>query len=327
MNIKKVIAIIIAIVILAINIAIIKDNFQNFTTEKLYQLTSPKSGMSESVISDGDSSSKIAVLSIEGTIIAGPQHYHLMNSLEAIRDDSTIKGVILEVDSPGGGVYESAQISDKIKQIKEETNIPFYTVMGSMAASGGYYVSAVTDKIYAMPETTTGSIGVILSSTNFSGLFEKYGVSTNVIKSGEFKDIGSSTKPMSDQDRAILQTLIDNSYNRFVNVVAQGRGMSVDTVKIIADGRVYDGQQALDLGLIDEFGYYEKALEDLSAELNIDNPQVIMYEYKEDFNGLLSLLGASYSNMNKSEIQKNIEAIQNIQTNHQNRPMYLYGGM
>lgn len=327
MNLKKLIAIIIAVIILAVNLAIIKENFRDFTVNKLNQFTKTKTDITENIISGTNSSTKIAVLGIYDTIELGDKHSQLMNSLENIRNDEDIKGVILNVETPGGGVYESAQISDKIKQIKSERNIPFYTVMGSLAASGGYYVSASTDKIYAMPETMTGSIGVIMSSTNFSGLFEKYGVKTDVIKSGEFKDIGSSTKPMSDQDREIFQKLIDNSYARFVKVVSEGRNMPIETVKMIADGRVYDGQQALELGLVDKMGYYEDALNDMIDALALDDPKIIEYEYTENIDSLLSLLGVSYSNLMKSEMQKSIDAVKNLQTTNQNKPMYLYGGM
>lgn len=325
MNIKKIIAILIAVIILVLNVAIIKNNTNNFSFDSLFSLT--QGSLIQNVISDGDASSKIAVISISGVIEDGDYHDYIMNSFENIRNDDNIAGVIMQVNSPGGGVYESAEISDKIKQIKTEKDIMFYTVMGSVAASGGYYVSALSDKIYAMPETMTGSIGVIMSTLNYSGLLEKYGVSSEVIKSGEFKDIGSSTKIMSESDRAILQTMVDSSYNRFVNLVAEGRNMSVEEVKSIADGRIYDGAQAKELNLVDEFGYYEDALRDIKQALAIDNPQVISYEYKESFNGLLSLFTKSYINMNKSELQRNLDALKNIQTNTNNKPMYLYGGM
>lgn len=326
MNWKKMVALLIAILILMLNVFIVKEKIMNFSGGGLTDF-SKKPEYTESVIEHGDYNSQIAVITIDDVIVDGYKHEQFMQSLESIRESSNVKGVILSVDSPGGGVYESAEIADKILQIKSEKSIPFYAVMGGTAASGGYYVSVVCDRIYAMPETITGSIGVIMSSTNFSELFKKYGIQTNVIKSGQFKDIGSSSKNMTQEDREILQSLVDSSYNRFVEIVAKGRKMSVETVKEIADGRIYDGEQALKLKLIDKFGYFEDVVEDMKSDLKLQNPEVVSYDYVEYYNNLFSLLGTAYNNMGKSELQKNLDALKMIEQNYQNKPMYLYGGM
>lgn len=229
--------------------------------------------LTETVIEEGGNDT-IAVLSVDGTIQdtgdsgslfseAGYNHSFFMQQLEQVRNDDNIQGVLLYVNSPGGGVMESAQIRDKILQIQKERNIPFYVSMGSMAASGGYYISAPADKIFASKETLTGSLGVIMQGYDYSELMKKLGVSDNTIKSGEYKDIMSGTRPMTEDEKKIMQSMIDDSYNEFVKVVAQGRGMTVEQVRKIADGRIYDGRQAKENGLIDEFGYQEDALEAL----------------------------------------------------------------
>lgn len=150
-----------------------------------------------------------------------------------------------------------------------------------MAASGGYYVSAYADKIYASRDTLTGSIGVIMSSMDVSELLERIGVKNNVIKSAEHKDIMSSTRPMTPIERKYMQELIDNSYERFIKVVSEGRDMSESKVKKIADGRVFDGEMAKANGLIDEIGSMELALSDMGRAIEIENPEI--FEITDSF--------------------------------------------
>ena len=166
-----------------------------------------------------------------------------------IKEDDTIKAVVLQVNSPGGGVVESAQIYDKIKEVQEEIGIPFYVSMGSMAASGGYYISAPADKIFVNKETMTGSIGVIMESVNYGKLAEKYGVDFVTIKTGPYKDIMSPTRDMTEDERAMLQDMINESYESFVDIIEEGRGMTEAEVKKVADGRIMNGRQAIEAGL------------------------------------------------------------------------------
>lgn len=228
-----------------------------------------KEGIMESVLEPGDTDQRIVLLSLDGVISSaqgstfspvGYQHSFFMNQLEQIRMDPTVKAVVFSVNTPGGGVFESAEIRDKIIQIKEERDLPFYVSMQNMAASGGYYVSAPADKIFAHQETWTGSIGVILSSMNLSGLMEKYGVKMNVLKSGANKDMASPYREWNTEETTILQSLIDDSYNRFVDIVSEGRDMDKETVRKIADGRIYNANQALENGLIDEIASLEPSL-------------------------------------------------------------------
>ncbi|MBC2181843.1 signal peptide peptidase SppA [Listeria sp. FSL L7-0233] len=287
--------------------------------------------LTETVIEEGGMDT-IAVLSVDGTIQdtgesgslfsdAGYNHSLFMQQLEQVRNDDLIQGVLLYVNSPGGGVMESAQIRDKILQIKKERGIPFYVSMGSMAASGGYYISAPADKIFASKETLTGSLGVIMQSYDYSELMKKLGVSDNTIKSGEYKDIMSGTRPMTEDEKKIMQSMIDDSYNEFVKVVAKGRDMPIEQVRKIADGRIYDGRQAKEIGLIDEFGYQEDALEALKKEEGLSGATVIEYSAPEDFSSLFSVAAQKISGQN-ADISQLIKLTGTLKAP---RMMYLYG--
>lgn len=287
--------------------------------------------LTETVIEDAGPS-KIAVLSVDGTIqdtgestsllgSTGYNHSFFMDQLEQVRDDESIKGVLLYVNSPGGGVMESAQIRDKILQIQKERSIPFYVSMGSMAASGGYYISAPADKIFASKETLTGSLGVIMQGYDYSELMKKLGITDNTIKSGAHKDIMSATRPMTEDEKKIMQSMIDDSYNEFVQVVASGRGMSEEQVRKIADGRIYDGRQAKENGLIDEFGYQEDALAALKKDENLSNASVIQYDEPTSFSSLFSVAAQKMSGQN-ADISQLIKLTGTLQAP---RMMYLYG--
>lgn len=186
-----------------------------------------------------------------------------IKKLRKAAENPKIKAVLIRINSPGGTVATSQELNQAVTKLKEKK--PVFTSMGDICASGGYYVACATDKIYANPGTLTGSIGVILSGMNFKGLADKLGVQPQVVKSGLFKDIASPYRPMTDDERKILQGLIDDSYDQFVTAVATGRKMKVDDVKKIADGRIYSGRQAKANGLVDELGTYQDALDQLQA--------------------------------------------------------------
>jgi protease IV len=254
----------------------------------------------EEIIEEGDMLSKIAVLSINGVIqdtgdaesfFESPLYNHraFMEQLDYVKEADDVKAIILQVNSPGGGVVESAQIHDKIKEIQKETKKPVYVSMGSMAASGGYYVSAPADKIFASPETLTGSLGVIMQGVNYAGLAEKYGVEFTTIKSGPYKDIMSPSRPMTEEEREILQSMIDNSYEGFVKVISEGRDMSVARVKEIADGRIYDGRQAKQLNLIDGFGYLEDVIDSVRKDQKLGDATVVKYTESMGFGSFFSM--------------------------------------
>ena len=180
-----------------------------------------------------------------------------------IADDEN-KGMILYVDTPGGSVFASDELYFKIKEYQEKTERPVYASMQSMAASGGYYISAPCDKIIANRNCWTGSIGVTLGTMyDISELLDNLGIKTNTITSGANKAMGSNVEPMTSEQRAIFQSMVDEAYEQFVGIVAEGRDMKISKVKKLADGRIYTAKQALDNGLIDQIGTFEEAAADM----------------------------------------------------------------
>lgn len=216
----------------------------------------------------------IGVIHIEGTISedAGGtyNHQYLLNAIDAMMADSENKGLVLYLDTPGGSVFASDELYFKIREYQEKTERPVYASMQSMAASGGYYVSAPCDKIVANRNCWTGSIGVTLGTMyDVSELLDNLGIKTNTITSGANKAMGSSVEPMSKEQREIFQSLVDEAYEQFVGIVAEGRNMKAETVKKLADGRIYTAKQALDNGLIDQIGTFEEAVADMKTEYQL----------------------------------------------------------
>ncbi|HHX59961.1 MAG TPA: signal peptide peptidase SppA [Epulopiscium sp.] len=287
--------------------------------------------LSITVLEEGSLSSRIAVIDVEGEIIdqttspfavAGYNHKKILANLEQIKTDETIKALILRVNSPGGGVYESAELTNKIIEVKEIRDIPVYTVMGSVAASGGYYIAANSEKIYAQAETLTGSIGVIMQGFNVTGLLDKLGIEDRTIKSGDLKDLGSMTRENTSEELAVMQGLVDNMYERFIDTVESGRELSRDDIYTLADGRIYDGTQAVENGLIDELGYFKDALMDLRESYSLEDAQVISFE-ENDLNRFSNLF-LNFGGL----LPKQTSPLPEINTN-QKAPqmMYIYKGV
>ncbi|MGO4888723.1 signal peptide peptidase SppA [Anaerobacillus sp. MEB173] len=254
----------------------------------------------ERVIEKGEGNGKIVLLSLNGVIqeahdapsLLGSATYHhrnFLSMLDRAGEDPFVEGIIIRVNSPGGGVVESAEIHDKITEIQSDYQKPIYISMGSMAASGGYYIAAPADKIVANPSTITGSLGVIFQTINVSELAENFGVKVETVKSGPYKDIMSSTREITDAERAILQSMIDESYDQFVDVIATGRGLSEEKVRQLADGRIYTGKQAKELQLIDELGSLETTIELLQEEIGRGNLEVVKYETAFGFGSFFSM--------------------------------------
>jgi len=189
------------------------------------------------------------------------------------KDD--IKAVVLRVDSPGGVVAPSQEIYDEVRKFAAKKKI--VVSMGSLAASGGYYISAPATLIYANPGTITASIGVIIKLSNIEALMDKIGIKATVIKTGKFKDSGSPVRELTKEDRAMFQSVIDSTHNQFVKAVASGRKLPEDEVRKIADGRVLSGEQALALGLVDRLGTLQDAIEEAGRLAGIKGePEVIL---------------------------------------------------
>ncbi|WP_010093858.1 signal peptide peptidase SppA [Ornithinibacillus scapharcae] len=291
--------------------------------------TFPESKFQEEVVEDG-SNGKIVVLHLDGVIqdtapstlinTTSYNHRQFLEMLEEAGKDPNVDGIVLRVNTPGGGVVESAEIHDMILEVKEEYEKPVYVSMGNTAASGGYYISAPADKIVAHPATLTGSIGVIMEGYNLAGLAEKIGVEVNTIKSGEHKDIMSTFREMTDEERALLQEMIDDMYGDFVQVIVEGRGMSEQTVRELGDGRVYTGNQAKENGLVDELGSLDDTIEMMKQEHNLENALVVKYNKSTGFE---QFLGMSVQNLigKDEELVNVLEIINEANTP---RAMYLY---
>ena len=286
------------------------------------------------VIEQGDFRNRIAVLHVNGAIVDNPgvsvfdtqtfRFREFMSMIEAIENDDTVAGVILAVNSPGGGVYESAQIRLGLERLQQERGIPLYVSFGAIAASGGYYISAGADKIFAPRETLTGSIGVIFSSLNFSGLFEEHGISDMTVTSGDHKDIFSPFREITDAEIAIMQSMVDNAQDAFVSIIADGRGMSEEEVRVIADGRIYDGLQAKEIGLIDEFGYLADVIQAMRRDLGLPNAQVFTFEVAP---GFPALWGFSLSNLLGIESSVSTQMARALDANNMPRLMYIAPAM
>jgi protease IV len=215
---------------------------------------------------------QVGVIEVTGVIVDSKK---IIRQLNDFHEASAVKSIVLRIDSPGGGVGPSQEIYDEVKRI--DADKPIVVSMGSVAASGGYYIAAPARLIFANPGTITGSIGVIMEFTNFQELLEKIGLRSQVVKSGKHKDIGSPVRPMSEEERALLQSLLDDVHSQFVDAVADGRKLDRQVVRILADGRIFTGRQAMELGLVDELGSLEAAVLRAGELGGIDGKPEVVY--------------------------------------------------
>jgi protease-4 len=199
---------------------------------------------------------RVALVEIEGLIVDSDR---VVKELDDYGEDPTIRAIVVRIQSPGGVVGPTQEIYDTIMRISGRGK-PVVASMGSVAASGGYYLAAAATRIVANPGTLTGSIGVIMQLAEIEGLLKKVGVRYEVIKSGRYKDSGSFARPMTPDERAVLQAVLDDMHDQFVTAVAEGRRLAKDRVKALADGRVYSGRMAKDLGLVDALGGLDEAI-------------------------------------------------------------------
>lgn len=248
----------------------------------------------------------LAVVSVEGTIqeqtsdsvwstAGGYLHTSTMEYLDRLMEDENNKGILLYVDSPGGTVYESEELYDKLMEYKTVTNRPIWCYMAHYAASGGYMAALAADEIFANQNTTTGSIGVIMSGYDLSGLYEKLGIQYFSITSGEYKDSSQMTQEQMD----IYQSQVDECYQRFVQKVMDGRDMSEEDVRALADGRTYTAQQAKENGLIDEISTWDAMYGYMLQETD----SITIYQPSQSENILASLFSEVKNLVPKSEAQ------------------------
>lgn len=231
---------------------------------------------------------KVGIVEVEGVILSAGQ---VIEDLKGFREDDAIRAIVVRIDSPGGAVGPSQEIFREILKTAETKKV--VASMGSVAASGGYYVAAATEKIFANPGTLTGSIGVIMSYTNFQDLLGKIGLSPVVIKSGEYKDIASPVRPMEEEEKRILQEFADDIHQQFIDDVAAGRKMKTEAVAQLADGRIYTGRKAVELGLVDNLGGLEDAVEAVGRMAGIEGEIVQVYPPRKERFSLTELLTGS----------------------------------
>jgi len=227
---------------------------------------------------------KVALIRIEGPILTSRA---IVEEIKGYVTDKSIKAIVLRVDSPGGGVVPSQEIYGEVKKAAAKKKL--IVSMGSLAASGGYYISCPATKIIANPGTITGSIGVIMEVPNIKGLMDKLGIKTEVIKSGKHKDLVSSFRDIGKEEREILQGVMDDVHDQFIQAVAEGRKIPFEEVKKIADGRIFSGRQAKTVGLVDDLGDLEYAIAEAAKMVGIKGePEVVTKKERSLFMELLS---------------------------------------
>jgi protease-4 len=235
---------------------------------------------------------RIAVVYLEGVIFDSKT---VNEQLKMYGDDSRVRAILLRMDTPGGGVAASQEIADQVKWLRSEKGKKVVISMGSVGASGGYYIACAADKIYANRGTITGSIGVIAEWVNYGNLLKWAQLQPEVIKSGELKDVGSPTRETTPKERAYLQGLINQMFEQFVSAVADGRKefLTRDQVKQLADGRVYTGEEALKEKLIDDLGNYDAALKGTAELVGIKGEPQVVTPPKPRRGSILDLLTSS----------------------------------
>jgi len=241
------------------------------------------SGESEDVIMKNS----IAVIRLDGVII---DTHEIDKKLKKLDNNEKVKGIILEINSPGGLIAPTQVIYQRIMKMKK----PVYAVMESIAASGGYYIAVAADKVYAIDSTTTGSIGVIMQYSNVEELLNKIGIKSVVFKSGKLKDVPSTTRELSEDERKYLQANIDEFYEQFLRDVLKRRNISEKKLRTLADGRVFSGRKAFEYKLIDRLGSREEAVIDLKDEIGIQDLEVKEL-YDEDESYLMRLVNKATS--------------------------------
>ena len=244
----------------------------------------------------GRSGDRVGVVEIEGVISESRQ---TMEDIIRFKEDASIKGVILRINSPGGSVGPTQEIYREVAKLKGKKKV--FVSMGTVCASGGYYIAAAGEKVYANPSTITGSIGVIMQSMILEELLKKIGVKSNTIKAGDLKDAGTPFREMTPEERAYLDGIVKNIHEQFIKDVAAGRKMEFEKVKSLADGRIYTGLQAKELGLVDNIGNFYDTVDDIKKALNIKGkPQLVYTEKPFSFS---KWLFSSMSSVSKESLE------------------------
>jgi len=255
--------------------------------ERMAPMSSSVRSFNEDLVSGSYfASDKIVVIDITGVISAASGSMYdvadsqsICDQLKAAQEDSSVKAVIVNLNTPGGEVTASDEIYHQVMLLRSKFHKPVVAMMNSLAASGGYYVAVACDEIVANKLTLTGSIGVIIEGYNYAELFNKIGLKSEVYKSGPMKDMLDGSRPRTEEERVIVQKLVDNTYDEFVNVVSNGRKIPKSQLKgtFLADGRVFDGKQALEHKLVDKLGYFDDAVAEAAALARTQSYKVVRY--------------------------------------------------
>lgn len=282
-----------------------------------------KDQISEVVLVQDASKEKILLIDVSGVITTSfdvnilSREKNILSSiryrLEKAAEDRSIKGIILRIDTPGGEVTASDIIYNEIRLFKQKTRVPVVVLGMGIMASGGYYIASAADYIISHPTAITGSIGVISIFPNIQELFDKLGIQVNIIKSGKMKDSGSSFRGMTAEEEAVFQSVVDELYHKFLDVVFEGRKelLSREQLKAIADGRIYTAGQALELNLIDEIGYFDRAFEKAKQLAGIRRAKVVTYTYyPKSKTNIYASTSESLLVSNKDDIQKIFPSLQ-----------------
>lgn len=247
----------------------------------------------------GSRAGKVGVVELKG-LIATPEE--AIKQLTSFRENRNIAAIVLRIESPGGAVGASQEIFEEVKRTRQVK--PVVASMGSVAASGGYYAALGANRIVASPGTLTGSIGVIVKFANFAEIFKKIGYKSEVVKSGEMKNIGAPGRSMTEAERALIQAIIDNVHDQFVRAVSEGRDLPEEQVRKLADGRIFSGEQALAAGLIDQFGNFNDAVETAAALAGLkEKLPDLVYPAREDFSLLKLLFGTGGNALFEEAVQ------------------------
>ena len=258
-----------------------------------------QAGLTEAVVEVGEAGAgKIAVIPVQGVIYTDDTTEwgtsmvdDIKGALQTALEDDEVKGVVLAVDSPGGEVTASDIIYNEVLKVQKKK--PVVVAMSSLGASGAYYLACAADWIVANPTTFTGSIGVIIQSLNYEGLFDKVGLDAVVFKSGKFKDMLSGSRPLTPEESAYVEGMVKQVYERFLGIVASSRALEADQLRdTLADGRILTGKDAKEAGLVDQLGYLEDAFDKARALAEAPDAGVIRYQSGLNFQRLLRLLGA-----------------------------------
>ena len=242
---------------------------------------------------------RIGIVDITGLI---SDSQYIVNQVKKFRKDKRIRGIILRIDSPGGAVGPSQEIYNEVLKTRENGKT-IYASMGALAASGGYYIASAAERIFANPGTLTGSIGVIMVFSNAQGLMEKIGLQPEIVKAGEYKDIGSPARAMTQKERNLLQSVVTDVHQQFIEAVANGRNISVAEVTKIADGRILTGRQAYSLNLVDQMGGLQVSIDQIAHKVGIiGSPKIIKETPRVGFLDWILKSTVNQSLINRSSI-------------------------